>query len=97
MTEISGTLAPATARRVTAVPRRSWKVTSLRTSAPAIGVRQALVEAPPWLPMAVYKAFAQSKAIALEHLSETSATKVTLPFVEEQFRRARALMGADGC
>jgi 4,5-dihydroxyphthalate decarboxylase len=28
-------------------------------------------------------------------LTDTSATKVTLPFVEEQLRRARMLMGAD--
>ena len=28
-------------------------------------------------------------------LSDTSATKVTLPFVEEQLERARSLMGAD--
>lgn len=60
-----------------------------------IGIRKALAEQHPWLPMAVYKAFAQSKAIALEHLSETSATKITLPFVEEQLRRAISLMGQD--
>jgi 4,5-dihydroxyphthalate decarboxylase len=60
-----------------------------------IGIRRALSDANPWLPMAVYKAFVQSKAMALEHLAETSATKVTLPFVEEQLRRARVLMGDD--
>lgn len=60
-----------------------------------IGIRKTLAEAHPWLPMAVYKGFVQSKALALEQLSETSATKITLPFVEEQLRSAVDLMGAD--
>lgn len=60
-----------------------------------IGIRKTLAERHPWLPMAVYKAFVQSKSIALDHLADTSATKITLPFVEEQLRRAQALMGPD--
>ena len=35
------------------------------------------------------------RASALEQLSDTSATKVTLPFVEERLMEARALMGED--
>jgi 4,5-dihydroxyphthalate decarboxylase len=60
-----------------------------------LGVRRELVEAHPWLPMAVLKAFVAAKDLALTRLADTSATKVTLPFVEEQLRAARALMGAD--
>ena len=60
-----------------------------------LGIRRSLAEAHPWLPMAVVKGFERSKRIALERLSDTSATKVTLPFVEENLRRARALMGED--
>lgn len=41
------------------------------------------------------KAFEQSKAAALAHLSDTSATKVTLPFIEEQLAATRELMGED--
>ena len=33
--------------------------------------------------------------MALESLADTSATKVTLPFVDEQLRRAHAFMGDD--
>ena len=44
---------------------------------------------------AVLKAFERSKTIALEKLSDTSSTKVTLPFVEERLMEARALMGQD--
>ncbi len=60
-----------------------------------IGVRRELAEKHPWLPAAVFKAFAQSKAIALQKLSDTSSTKVTLPFVEERLIEARTLMGED--
>jgi len=60
-----------------------------------IGVRRELAEKHPWLPAAVFKAFAQAKAIALQKLADTSSTKVTLPFVEERLMEARALMGED--
>jgi 4,5-dihydroxyphthalate decarboxylase len=60
-----------------------------------LGIRKALAEQHAWLPAAAMKAFAASKRIALERLTDTSATKVTLPFVEEGLRRARGLMGED--
>ncbi|HEY1364935.1 MAG TPA: ABC transporter substrate-binding protein [Xanthobacteraceae bacterium] len=59
------------------------------------GIRRELVDRHPWLPAAVFKAFSQAKAICLEALEDTAATKVTLPFVEEQLRGARELMGED--
>ena len=59
------------------------------------GVRRELAERHPWLPAAVLKAFEQAKAVGLAKLSDTSATKVTLPFVEEQLMATRALMGED--
>jgi 4,5-dihydroxyphthalate decarboxylase len=60
-----------------------------------LGIRRELAQEHPWLPMAVFKAFAEAKSVALARLVDTSACKVTLPFVEEQLRGARALMGAD--
>jgi 4,5-dihydroxyphthalate decarboxylase len=60
-----------------------------------LGIRRTLAERHPWLPAAVFKAFDRSKQVALAKLGDTSATKVTLPFVEEQLRAARALMGED--
>jgi 4,5-dihydroxyphthalate decarboxylase len=59
------------------------------------GIRRELVEQHPWLPAAVFKAFSQSKAKCLEALEDTAATKVTLPFVEDQLRLAREFMGED--
>jgi 4,5-dihydroxyphthalate decarboxylase len=60
-----------------------------------LGVRRTLAEQHPWLPGAVAKAFERSKQVALTKLSDTSATKVTMPFVEEQLRAARQLLGDD--
>ena len=60
-----------------------------------VGVRRSIAEQHPWLPGAVFKAFNESKAKALELLADTSATKVTLPFVEERLTEVRALMGED--
>jgi 4,5-dihydroxyphthalate decarboxylase len=60
-----------------------------------LGIRRTLVEKHPFLPMSVMKAFAKSKEIALHRLTDTSATKVTLPFVDSQLQAARQLMGED--
>ncbi len=60
-----------------------------------IGIRKAIVEANPWLPSAVLKAFQQAKDAAFAKLYDTSATKAMLPFVEEQLAFARRTMGED--
>jgi 4,5-dihydroxyphthalate decarboxylase len=60
-----------------------------------IGIRRTLVEKHPWLPSTLLKAFCEAKDAALQRLSDTSAAKVTLPFVEEQLVAARRLLGAD--
>jgi 4,5-dihydroxyphthalate decarboxylase len=60
-----------------------------------LGVRRDIAAAQPWLPAALLKAFTQSKEAAFKALADTAATKVTLPFVEEQIAAARALMGED--
>src|SRR5262245_66576428 len=59
------------------------------------GIRRELVEQHPWLPAAVLKAFQQAKTKCLGALEDTAASKVTLPFVEEQLRAAREFMGND--
>ena len=60
-----------------------------------VGIRRTLVEQHPWLAASVLKAFEQAKWEALARLADTSATKITLPFVEEQLKKARELMGQD--
>ncbi len=60
-----------------------------------LGVRKTLAQAHPWLPGALLKAFTAAKRMAQEALDDTSATKVTMPFVEDTLTRARSLMGSE--
>lgn len=79
----------------TAAAREYYGRTKIFPIMHIVGLRRSLAEAHPWLPAAILKGFSASKAVAVAKLSDTSATKVTLPFVEEQLREARALMGQD--
>jgi len=79
----------------TAAAKDYFKRTGIFPIMHMTGVRRELAERHPWLPAAVLKALEQSKALTLKNLGDTSATKVTLPFVEEQLKAARELMGED--
>jgi 4,5-dihydroxyphthalate decarboxylase len=78
-----------------AVAKDWFRRTGLFPIMHVLGVRRSLVDQHPWLPAALLKAFERSKQVALTKLADTSATKVTLPFVEENLRAARQLMGRD--
>jgi 4,5-dihydroxyphthalate decarboxylase len=79
----------------TAAARDYYRRTGVFPIMHIVGVRRALAERHPWLPAATLKAFTEAKAVALGRLADTAATKVTLPFVEEQLKAARDLMGED--
>jgi 4,5-dihydroxyphthalate decarboxylase len=79
----------------TATAKEYYQRTNVFPIMHVVGVRKELAAEHPWLPGAVMKAFEQSKKAALDKLADTSATKVTLPFVEEQLKAARDLMGSD--
>lgn len=79
----------------TAIAKDYYQRTGVFPIMHVAAIRKELAERHPWLPGAVFKAFTQSKAAAIELLSDTSATKVTLPFVEEQLQAARQTMGED--
>jgi 4,5-dihydroxyphthalate decarboxylase len=79
----------------TATAKDYYKRTGVFPIMHMTGVKRELADKHPWLPAAIMKAFEQAKAKAVEHLSDTSATKVTLPFIEEQLTAARQLMGED--
>src|SRR6185369_3583094 len=59
----------------TAAAKDYYKRTGIFPVMHLVGIKRTLVEKHPWLPVAVTKAFEQSKAAALAHLSDTSATK----------------------
>ena len=77
------------------VAQEYYRKTSIFPIMHVVGVRRSLAEQHPWLPMALLKAFEKSKALAMKALMDTSATKITLPFVEEQLEAAQEFMGTD--
>jgi len=79
----------------TAVAKDYYRRTGIFPIMHVVGIRKEIAAVHPWLPGAVVKAFNASKAAALELLADTSATKVTLPFVEEQLKAAKDLLGED--
>lgn len=58
-----------------------------------LGIKRDLADKHPWLPGALLKAFSQAKDVASEALADTSATKVTMPFVEDTLLRAQQMGG----
>ena len=52
-------------------------------------VRQELANEHPWLAGALLKAFSEAKRIATDALADTSATKVTMSFVEDNLLRTQ--------
>ena len=72
-----------------------FRKTSIFPIMHVLGIRRSLADGNPWLPGALLKAFTQAKQLAEKALSDTSATKVTMPFVEDNLARARLLMGGD--
>lgn len=60
-----------------------------------LGVRKKLLEDNPFLAQALNKAFIHAKQIAEAELADTSATKVTMPFVEDHLDLIKQTMGTD--
>jgi len=79
----------------TAVAKEYYQRTGIFPIMHVVGIRKTLAAQHRWLPAAILKAFTESKTRALELLADTSATKVTLPFVEEQLKAARETLGDD--
>jgi 4,5-dihydroxyphthalate decarboxylase len=61
----------------------------------AVAIRRELVEANPWLPMNVYKAFEEAKRRSMQRLQAITTTTVPLPWCYEHARRAKAIFGDD--
>jgi 4,5-dihydroxyphthalate decarboxylase len=60
-----------------------------------IGIRRALVEANPWLPVNVYKALLKAKQTAMQDLARIDSPQVTHPWMAEETGRVQSLMGED--
>lgn len=60
-----------------------------------VGVRRSIVEAHPWLPASLLKAFVQAKALCMNELAQIGHLYTSLPFCVSEFVAAKELMGDD--
>lgn len=60
-----------------------------------LGIRRALVEQHPWLPVNVYAAFRKSRDLALAQLAVTDTLRVMHPWITSEFERVKSVMGDD--
>jgi 4,5-dihydroxyphthalate decarboxylase len=60
-----------------------------------IGIRRALAEQHPWLPVSVFKAFIQAKDLAMTELAQIGHLYASLPWGVSEYAAAQALMGED--
>jgi 4,5-dihydroxyphthalate decarboxylase len=60
-----------------------------------LAIKSRLVEAEPWLPVSIYKAFLQAKEINYRRLYDTNALKVSLPWLIDELERLREVFGDD--
>jgi 4,5-dihydroxyphthalate decarboxylase len=56
-------------------------------------IRRSLVDRHPWLPVEVFRAFVQAKALAMREVTMLNVARVTLPWIAEHAAETRAAMG----
>lgn len=60
-----------------------------------LAVREELLRAHPWLASSLFAAFRQAKDIAIRELEEIGAYNVTVPWLAEELKDIRAVLGED--
>jgi 4,5-dihydroxyphthalate decarboxylase len=78
-----------------AVEQAYYKKTGIYPLMHAVGIRNSLVDAHPWMARAVFDAFLKAKEIAIADLQKLAAFSVTLPWVEAEYRATQAALGKD--
>ena len=72
-----------------------YKTTGFFPIMHCLAVRRDVAAAHPWLPKALFEAFAHAKAEAIEDLSRGNFLRVALPWVVDHLAETRAVMGAN--
>jgi 4,5-dihydroxyphthalate decarboxylase len=60
-----------------------------------LAVRRDVAERHPWLPVALFRAFARAKALSLAELSMVNVLRVSLPWIAAEAAAQSAIMGGD--
>jgi len=72
-----------------------FKKTRLFPLMHVIGIRRPLAEQHPWLPVNVYAAFRQARALAMQDLNRVDTPAVAHPWIADEIIRIKAVMGED--
>ncbi len=72
-----------------------YRATRIFPTMHIIGIRKALVERHPWLPVSVLKAFMRAKDLTMYELGQIGHLFTSLPWGVSEFESARRLMGHD--
>jgi len=78
-----------------AIEQAYFRKTGLFPIMHAVGIRTDAIEAEPGLPKAVFEMYSSAKRSAYNDLDTSTALKITLPWVEQEFEDTRRLMGAN--
>ncbi len=78
---------------VRAAEQAYYKKTRLFPIMHAVAIRRDVIKAHPWLPKAVFDMYCQAKHRAYADMETTTALKITLPWVTQEFEDTRQLMG----
>jgi len=60
-----------------------------------VAIRTTALEEMPWLAEAVFNMYSEAKALTYNDLESTTVSKVTLPWLTDEFEKTRELMGAN--
>ena len=82
-------------RNVRAAEQDYYRETGLFPIMHAVAIRTDVVAADPWLPKAVFEMYCRAKQDAYSDLATTTALKVSLPWVTQEYEHTRELMGDD--
>src|SRR5947209_13346093 len=61
----------------------------------AVGIRNALLAANPWLAEHIFAAFSKAKDVAVADFEKLAAFAITLPWIEAEYRATQAVLGTD--
>jgi hypothetical protein len=60
-----------------------------------LAVRKDIAERHPWLPVALYRAFAAAKALSLTELQQVNVLRISLPWIAAAYEEQARAMGGD--
>ena len=60
-----------------------------------VAIRTSVLEENPWVAEAVFKMYSKAKTIAYENLESSTVSRVTLPWVIDEYESTRNLMGTN--